>query len=187
MDFSLLQIADPFQAHGGRSNKSAVVSSNGGPANWLLPSATVAFEPSTFGGESDANRLTVSFRVADDPLAQVQQIDTWFLNYCVQHSMRLFGQDLTFDQIEERYSSPLKCNDRYGYSLRAKYVAQGAQATRFWTPERIRRDAPVMWKGTSLSAMLQIRTVWFVGRNFGLTLTINDAQVEESIQPAYPF
>ena len=101
MDFSLLQIADPFQAHGGRSNTSAVVSSNGGPANWLLPSATVAFEPSTFGGESDANRLTVSFRVADDPLAQVQQLDEWFLIYCVQHSMRLFGQDLTFDQIEE--------------------------------------------------------------------------------------
>ena len=74
VDFSLLQIADPFQAHGGRSNKSAVVSSNGGPANWLLPAATVLFEPSTFGGESDASRLTVlnfGKRIADGETAEV--------------------------------------------------------------------------------------------------------------------
>ncbi len=119
MDFSLLQISDPLQAHGGRSNKSAVVSSNGGPAYWTLPAATVAFEPSAFGTDDDANRVSVSFGVADDPLAMVQQLDEWFPNCCLQHSIRLFGQFLNLEQLKDRYISPLKQNDRYGYSLRA--------------------------------------------------------------------
>ena len=91
------------------------------------------------------------------------------------------GRKIGLDSIKELYTSPIKVHEKYGASLRVKYTANGAQKTRFWTPDRTQRDAPVAWRDCSIASMLQIRSVWYLGRNFGLTLTLNDARVDERV------
>ena len=178
MDFSALKIADPVT---GRVAKSAAVSLGvSGAALWDLPAMTPAFEPSGFNGQ-EADRMTLSLRVPDEILPEIKALDDWFLAYATEHSERLFNRKMSLEQIQGCYTSPLKVHEKWGASLRVKYTAAGAQATRFWTPEKQRRQAPDAWKEAIVTSRVQIRSVWFLGPGFGLTLTLNDAKIEERV------
>jgi hypothetical protein len=177
MDFSALEIADPAT---GRTAKSAAVRAASGPALWDLPALAPAFEPSGFNGQ-DADRMTLCLRVPDEILPQIKALDEWFLAYATEHSERLFNRKMSLEQIQGCYTSPLKVHERYGASLRVKYTASGAQATRFWTPDKTRRTAPEAWRECVVTSRVQIRSVWYLGPGFGLTLTLNDAKVDERV------
>ena len=177
MDFSLLSISDPTQS---RTSKAAYVTQNGGSALWTLPDMIPAFEPQGFDGK-ETDRMTLCLRVPPQIAPQIQALDDWFCVYAAEHSERLLSRKMDLAAVKELYTSPIKVHEKYGTSLRVKYTANGAQATRFWTPDRNRRDAPTSWRDCSIASMLQIRSVWYLGRNLGLTLTLNDARVDERI------
>jgi len=177
-----LKIADGFQGNG--RNRSAAVTyvDCAEQAVWHLPEMTPSFEPSTFGDAPDATRLTVTFRVASlEHQLLFEQLDEWVVDYCArpENCERIFGCKYTREEIQAKYVSPLKRNDKYGASLRCKYHTAGAFKTRFWGQDRQPREAPQAWRSCELKARVRMGPLWFVGRDFGVSLSLYDVQVSE--------
>ena len=187
MDFTRLEISNPVS--GARGNKSAaIVDSNGQRVVWRLPPMRPAFEPSAYGGETDAARLTLNFRVPAEIEPDVASLDEWIVQYCAEHSQRLFGKPLSGDQIAAMYNSPVKRHERYGTSLRCKYVASGLGKTRFWDAEGKSRGVPESWKASDITPRLRVASLWWVGKEFGVTMTLDDALVHvPDAEPECPF
>ena len=180
-----LEIQNPVQ--GTRGNKSAAIQLKGGaPVLWRLPSLVPAFEPSSFGGEADAVRLTATFRVPDAHLELFEGLEEWVVGYCVAASDRLFGKTMTEDAVRAMFNSPLKRHDRYGGNLRCKLITAGQNKTRFWTTENLPRGPPEVWRQCEMKTVVKIVGLWWVGREFGVMLQLADCQVAET-SVASPF
>ena len=73
------------------------------------------------------------------------------------------------------YTSLLSTKEDYPALLRCKINTAGQRAARFWTMMHNRCDAPVDFKGCALVPRAQVRSLWIMGSECGITLDVCDA------------
>ncbi len=181
--FSALKLAE--QVTSTRGAKSCALTGPGGRKLQVQPCvapAIVPFAPSTFDKDEAATRLTLELRCDAHMLEYFDQFDAWAEGYLHEHSSRLFKKELTELQIQEGYHPTVKRHPTGAYAplLRCKIDVGGRRQVTFWTPQNVRREAPEDWSRVSVLPVLEIVSLWGMGRDLGWVIQCNALRVFEN-------
>jgi len=175
-----------------KGQKSALIFRNGGASClWRIPGETrPLFDPSPYKGDNknETSRLSLCLGASEEALAEAKSLDDWAVEYALSHSEAFFGKTLSREAVVDRYSAPvLKTSEKYAACIRIKVVLEGRGMPNYWTETKERRDAPVVWQNSTITANVRIIGFWFMNNSFGLTLQLADAMVVEGPGAACPF
>ena len=187
-DFGQLAIGDVVTSSKGA--KSAPITSDGAPATCTMPPMRVAFEPSA-NGDSEATRLatrvTVVFRPEAETIAELELLDEWVLGVASQQAQRLFGKPKTVEQLRETYTPIVKAFDRYPSVFKAKINLKPPAPVKIWDDQRQPREAPAQWRDCLIAPRIRLRSIYFMGGQWGCVLECTDVMVSEEETVECPF
>ena len=138
----------------------------------------VLWQPKGFNGE-DTNRVAISFTSSDEAEQELLALEQWILDTVSAESKRFLGQNLTKDQVKERFVSAVKTSEKGYKTIRAKMSFSGRQAVRCWDEAKRPRDLPEDWTMCTVSPRFQAKGLWVANKDFGLILEMTDAMVTE--------
>ena len=97
--------------------------------------------------------------------------------------MACFGKALSLDQVRDKLVPCFKTADKYEPLLRTKI---SLKYVRWWDERKQRRDAPEEWRGITCEADVLVKSLWFMGGQFGVSLEIQDGMLQGA-STACPF
>ena len=170
----------------GRGQKSIPVFGADGKPIYLFPdSMDIPFNASAFQNP-DASRVTLCMNPTDRLMEQIHEIEKNVKSQLVSRLQELFGaQSAILQKQDEWFQSTIKTNKGY-QTLRTKINLTGKYQTRVWNPRREALPLPSDWSAFQVRPKLWIRSVWIMGKECGLVIDCQDAQLEE-IQRTCPF
>ena len=185
LDFDRLSIGDLSTS--GKGAKSAPFLYGKDPVVWQPESdMTVAYEPGVFSGE-DVSRVNLCLRPTQDAQDLLVELDEWVVRAVAASSERLFGRPHTEDQVRARFAGSLKVSDKgYPPVLKVKMNKDGKGAVRIWS-EKKARTAPEVWSGCTVGVRLVLKSVYFMGANFGVTFEVTDVSIQAEPVSECPF
>ena len=183
-DFGQLAIGDIVTSSKGA--KSAPITSDGAPATCTMPPMRVAFEPSAYG-DSEATRVSIVFRPDDETIAELELLDESILGVASMQSLRLFGKSKTVEQLRETYTPIVKAFDRYPSVFKAKINLKPPAPVKIWDSQRQPREAPAQWRDCLIAPRIRLRSIYFMGGQWGCVLECTDAMVSEEETVECPF
>ena len=138
------------------------------PLTWRPGPLSVLWQPKAFN-DPDASRVAVCFTSTPEVEAYLSALDAWVLTAVAAAPRKYFGQDLTIDQIKERYTPALKTTSKGYTHLRAKMNTSGKSAVRCWDMlTRAKTSHPEDWTNCEVQPCFQIKGLWIMSRDFGL-------------------
>jgi len=158
-----------------RSKSADIVNASGAAAKWTVQKLQVAFPPKGFS--EDQARISFCLRTTPEVCTILTDLDQWAVNWVHEHSLAAFNKSLTLEQVRDKLCPALKESDRYDALLRAKI---NPKYIRWWDTAGQRRKAPDEWRGVQCTAQIIVKSIWFMGGQFGLTLEIQDAQLDDA-------
>ena len=176
VDFCRLQAAPVTTSQKGA--RSSQLTIDGTAIYWSPGWMECAFEPKSFDG-SDASRVSICLRPTPVIQAQLAELDAAVLSLAHANAQAFFGKDLTPEQIQDRYVSPVKTSTSHPPLFRPKINLTGQKPCRFWHANS-RAEAPVTWARAQITPRLCVKAIWFSQMQFGCLTEIHDAIVIES-------
>ena len=83
-------------------------------------------------------------------------------------------------EVRSWYHSALKVHEASGTCyLRVKVNMTGKSAVRFRDSMRQQRSPPKSWTSCSVTPRIVVKGIWLMGKDFGLTLDLHDALLDE--------
>jgi hypothetical protein len=156
------------------------------PLFWRPGKLNVLWQPKAFN-DPDASRVAICFSSTEEVEAYLSALDAWVIKAMAAAPRKYFGQDLTLEQIKERYTPALKTTQKGYTHLRAKMNCSGRTAVRCWSAEtRAKTDQPADWTTVEVQPSLQIKGLWIMNKDFGLLIEMTDALIFENAAPC-PF
>ena len=126
----------------------------------------VLFEPGTFDGKP-SNRVNLVM-LPDTNTQQLDELDSWVVQYATQHCERLFGKKLTDAEIHNRYQACLKKSEKgYDPSFKVKLTLEGPGKTRLWDSSKQPRTPPEVWRKANVTPALKLKGLYFMGKDMG--------------------
>ena len=156
--------------------------------------------PYEVGGDIQSYSLDLSFRNADtDPKVQafldmVKGLDTFLVDLATERSEEWFGKKQSRELVAEFYRRVL--NDKrageYPPTVKTKVSvnAMGEPTAQFFDEERQPTTIDHLTKGSSIKTIVELSSVWFVNKTYGVTFRVSQAQVvykPSAIGTAYAF
>ncbi len=142
--------------------------------------------------------LELVITVTEEQAAFLERVDDWALREAEAHSKEWFGKQLTRAELQPLYSTCVRRDpeNRYAPKFRSKMTlsgkgdfltkvvfmhADGRQSKGAgWSFVRpLLLDSGDLWRGYGARAVLEVRSVWTVGRKFGLRTTFSNLLVKE--------
>ena len=185
IDFDRLTIGD--LATSGKGAKSAPFLYGKDAVVWQPPcTMSVAYEPGVFSGE-DVSRVNLCLRPDENVQGHLVELDEWVVRAVAASSERLFGRPQTEDQVRARYAGSLKVSDKgYPPVLKCKMNKDGKGAVRIWRDKKP-GVFPEVWSGCSVDCRIILKSIYFMGANFGLTFEVTDVSIEAEPISECPF
>ena len=147
---------------------------------------TVAYEPGVFSGE-DVSRVNLCLRPPEEVQEQLMELDEWIIANVASNSERLFGKQQTQDQVRARYAGSLKLSDKgYPPTLRCKMNRDGKGQVRIWADKKPRQP-PEIWSGCAVNVRLILKSLYFMGANFGVIVDVSDVSIDSEPVSQCPF
>ena len=184
-DLAALTVSNPVTSAKGA--KTAAVSYKGKPIVWQPEAQTVVSEPTAFQND-DAVRVNLVMRTSSHTAEVLSSLDTHLIEFCTEHSARLFGKTLSRDEVALRYSPCLKQSAKGGYdpTFKTKIVLSGRGKLRCWDSERTPCEFPESWVGCTVQPHITFRCLWIMPKEFGCLFDCSDALIDET-GPECPF
>ena len=154
IDLSSLSLGEVVTT--GKGAKLIPLSRTGGEAVIWQPrdALTVLFEPSAYN-KPDATRVNLCFAVA----SSLADFDKWCVANLAAESPRLFGSQLTMEEVASRYQPILRVREATGsQSLRVKISTTGRAAVRIWSPMGAPISAPPSWSQCNAKCRMASRS-----------------------------
>ena len=163
----------------GKGAKSIPVYGADGKPIYLFPSSTgVPFNASSYNN-IEANRVTLSMTPNEDLIDQIHCIENEMKNQLTPRLQDLFGaQSATLQKQDEWFQSVIKTNRGY-QTIKTKINLTGKYQTRAWNNRREALPLPSDWSDHNVKPKLWVRAVWIMGKQCGLVIDCQDAQLEE--------
>ena len=117
------------------------------------------FPPSNFDKDESATRMSVHFELNEELEQFFNEFDTWAKGYLQQHSERIFGKQLSEQQVEASYCSCVKSGK--GVKLKIN-MASSPRPARFWNADGSERGFPDDW-ATSFALKIKVSHLWILG------------------------
>lgn len=174
-----------------KGGKIIPISSNGNrtiriqtPAVTLPFGVTPYMDPKT--NETESYSMDISFRGHDtDPrladfLARMIQLDEVLLTAAVTNSKDWFGKSHNKDLVAEFLRKLVKHDPtgRYAPTMKVKVPSiRGEPTCNFYDEAARPVSIDAFEKGCTVKLIIELSTVWFVNKNFGVTWRLQQAQV----------
>ena len=156
----------------GRSKGASVV---GGPAKWHPGALEVAFPPKGFN--EDQSRISFCLRATPEAQQTLKDLDAWAIKWARDNSQLIWGKALSEEIVADKLVPTFKAHEKYDPLLRAKI---NPKYVRWWDSMKQRRDVPEDWRGCVCQPEVLVKGLWFMGGQFGVTLEIQDAILEDA-------
>ena len=78
----------------------------------------IIWQPKAFN-DADASRAPVCFQATDAAQTYFHALDDWIVKTLATCPKKYFGQDMTLEQIQDRYASPIKTSSQGWTHLKA--------------------------------------------------------------------
>jgi len=148
---------------------------------WDIP-----FEPSNFA-DKDSNRVTLCFTPTEQAEDFLRIFDLWCIKALASQSKELLGgNQLTEEQVKNRYISPIKTSEKGYTTLRCKMNLAGPHTVQCWTNSKELRSQPDCWRNCKVKPMLYFKSIYLMGKDLGPIIECTHAMIDESI-PECPF
>lgn len=111
----------------------------------------------------------------------VRDIDNHMISMGVQHSTEWFGKTMSREVVEELYRPLIKESkqpEKYAPTLKCKI--RNITKTDAFTKEREPFDIAQLQPGSMVKMILEFAPVWFVNKQFGVTLNILQTEMNEA-------
>ena len=156
--------------------------------------------PYEVGGDIQSYSLDLSFRHAESDekvgafLNVVRKLDAYLIDVATERSEEWFGKKQSRELIEEFYRKVL--NDRrpgeYPPTVKAKVSvnSMGEPVAQFFDETRQSTSLDNFSKGATIKTIVELGSVWFVNKTFGVTFRVSQAQVVQkpsAVGKAYAF
>lgn len=194
LDVSSVQFAKTV-AKTNKGSKIAYVNfDDGSRVRFQTPVLTAPFGISSFDEQSGGKSYTLdgSFRGFEnnkaiaDFLAKMRSLDDRLLEVAAANSRDWFGKASSKEVLGELVRKLVRePNDpKYAPTIRFKISTgqTGAPATLFFDENKNPVDMNYLVKGSSFRALVEVSSIWFVQRSFGITLRL--LQVAVTSRPA---
>ena len=137
------------------------------------------FGPSNFDKNGTvAQRLSLDIRIDNDLMVTYfKGLDAWAVPYLTEHSQRIFGRQMSLEQVSAIYRPCLRQKEGYDPLLHTKVTMDGEKATLFWDTKRQERAPPTYWRNARALYKLNIAFLWLSGGLCGFTINVVDCQV----------
>ena len=146
----------------------------------------VLWQPQAYN-EPTATRVSICFEATREMEDYMHTLDEWVIKALSADFQRLFGTTVNVDQMREKYTSSLKTSQKVYKHMKAKVSIAGRGIARFWSPGANKPGPPPEdWTNCVVEPIMEIRGVWFLGKEVGLLVELTDALVTEN-SVAYPF
>lgn len=135
-------------------------------------------------GTTQSYSIDCSFRTAGtDPkvkefMDRILEFDDVLLNLGVERSKEFFGKSYSKEMVSEFYRKLVKnSNPEYPPVLKVKVPLVGGEPVAQFFDE-YRNPVPIdyMTKGTVLRMIVEVSSIWFVNKTYGVTLKLVQAQ-----------
>jgi len=178
IDTTTLQLQDTVQTAKG-AKQIPVGYADGSQVIWQPKPMNVLWNPSAYN-DPEATRLNLSFVPNREAADFLQNLDKWLVNALALESSRLFGQQLSVEEMQRRFQPTLKTHESGSQSIRCKMNVSGRSQVRCWDTFRKPRSQPESWTNCTVTPRIAIRSVWIMGKECGCTLELRDALLEEA-------
>ena len=165
IDLSSLSLGEVLTT--GKGAKQIPLSRTGGEAVLWQPrdALTVLFEPSAYN-QPDATRVNLCLSVTPAVASSLADFDKWCVANLAAESPRLFGSQLTMEEVASRYQPILHVHEATGsQSLRVKMNTTGRAAVRIWSPMGTPISAPPSWSQCNAKCRIRLKGFWLMGNN----------------------
>jgi hypothetical protein len=157
--------------------------------------------PSFLSGKPDPSKvsegLDMQISLSDSQLTFLDKMDQWAVGQAVANSKDWFGRSYSEADISGMYTPCVKRDkdDKYPPKLKAKILLSGSIENFFTKVIFIKNDSsktsgagwtfvkPLLgvnqWRGNEVRAVIEIRSIWIVGKKFGLRITYTDLLIVE--------
>ena len=172
MDFSKHTIADVQTA---KSGKSAQILRGKDLHMVQFGAMEAPFNASAYN-EPDASRVNLCMRTTPAIEDFLAEYEAWLMDYCQQESARLFGKQMSLDEVKFMYTPLLKMSDKYPTLWKVKLNKTGRHAVRCWDKDtRQKMTIPEDWREYSITPRVWIKSLWIQSKSFGVTMELVDA------------
>ena len=178
IDLSSLSLGEVLTT--GKGAKQIPLSRTGGEAVLWQPrdALTVLFEPSAYN-QPDATRVNLCLSVTTAVASSLADFDKWCVANLAAESPRLFGSQLTMEEVASRYQPILRVHEATGsQSLRVKMNATGRAAVRIWSPMGTQISAPPSWSQCSARCRIRLKGFWLMAKEIGVVAECTDVQLD---------
>jgi hypothetical protein len=149
---------------------------------WQLPYLPVTWDPSSLN--TDSQRLNLCLTPTEEVAEFYKQLDLGFVRAVSGVSQKLFGKNLSADEVGLKYSSALARTNRLQH-IRTKVKrwspGNSAWSTNFWDPatgELLPESYwPDQWVGKEVRMKVVASSIWLAHDKWGLTLSATDVMV----------
>jgi len=164
----------------GKGAKQVPLFCQDGPLVYRPGHLNVQWQPKAFN-DPEASRVAICFRSTPEVETYFSQLDEWVLKAMASTPRRYFGQDLTPDQIKERYNPAIKVSQKGYAHLRAKMNIAGRNAVRCWNEaDRKARPLPDDWTMCEVQPCLEVKGLWVMNKDFGLLIEMTNALIGDT-------
>ena len=143
--------------------------------------------PYEVGGDIQSYSLDLSFRQADtDPKVQgfldmVKGLDAFLIDVATERSEEWFGKKQSRELVAEFYRKVLndKRSGEYPPTVKTKVGlnSMGEVTSQFFDENRQPTPIENLTKGATIKTIVELSSVWFVNKTFGVTFRVSQAQV----------
>ena len=157
------------------------------PLEWCLDPMGVMYEPSSF--DTQSTRKTICMQPTTGVAEKLREFEEQLTLCLTKESKRLFGSEMTAEEVSARFMSTVRTQKKGGKALRLKLNTAGKYAVKCWDPEKQKMEIPEEWRQYSVQPFVRVKSLWMVGKEFGPILEMEHALLTEGEQTvaACPF
>ena len=160
-----------------RGTKSAPLSCANKPIVWIPDAQNVAFELKSFNNDERMSLVMKASPAANETLSA---LDEQIVQQCFAESQRIFGKNLTLDEVRLRYHPCLKLSDKgYEPTFKAKIALTGTGAIKCWTADKTTCKLPSSWVGCTVQPRRLLRCIWVMPTALGCLFECADTLLAE--------
>lgn len=140
----------------------------------------VLFEPSAYN-QPDATRVNLCLSVTPAVASFLTDFDEWCVTTLAAQSPRLFGSQLSVEEVRNRFQPTLRVHEATGsQSLRLKMNLSGRASVRIWSPMGTPISAPPSWVQCTARCRIRLKGFWIMAKEFGVVAEVVDVQLDSA-------
>ena len=163
--------------------KAITVSTKSGqPLIWMHNEAiTVCYQPSAYN-DPDATRVNLCLGMTPSLAEQLKSLDASLIAAIAADSKKYFGQTLSVDEVKNRMQASVKVSDKGFDHWRVKMNLSGRGKVQCFGMDKNVRPLPENWLAVSARPRVQVKSIWIMSKEIGVTYEAVARQIDESVQ-----